>query len=539
MQEEGPKKTNLDSVVSSFNRDEREHEVREKAEQLGMPYFDVRGIEISPDVLSLVGKAEAQKGIIPISQKGKELTLGAANPKSPEAQKTFKYLAKHFKATLALISWDSVKDILPRFEGLNKQILDRPSDYEIQALETPLTFKELETQINNAPLQDILKFVVTMAVQSGASDIHLEPQKEGARVRFRIDGVLHIVGNLVPDRFKYILSQIELASGMKLNVDEAQEGRLEVKMKDKNLGIRVETMPTLYGDDISLRLFNTETTMLKLTDLGFYDYSRKVLDEALTRPQGMILLVGPTGAGKTSTIYAILNELNTTEVKVITLEDPIEYALPGATQSQIREDESFFERLKAVLREDPDIVMVGEIRDPETADTALQAALTGHVMISTFHANNAATALARLRELSKERALMAPAINLIIAQRLVRKLCTTCRKPYAPNEQELVFAKKVFEEIPAEVIGDRKLRFYISDGCEACNGIGYLGRTGIFELLTMTKEIQKIISKSDLMVTEIQDLAKQGGMVTMEQDGLLKALDGVTSISEVMKKIKE
>lgn len=539
MQEEGPKNTNLDSVVSSFNRDEREHEVRNKAEQLGMPYFDVRNMEISPDVLSLVGKEEAAKGIIPISQKGKELTLGAANPKSPETEKTFKSLAKHFKATLALVSWDSVKDILPRFEGLRKQVLDRPSDYEIQAMEGPLTFKELETQINNAPLQDILKFVVTMAVQSGASDIHLEPQKEGARVRFRIDGVLHIVGNLVQERFKYILSQIELASGMKLNVDEAQEGRLEVKLKDKNLGIRVETMPTLYGDDISLRLFNTETTMLKLTDLGFYDYSRKVLDAALTRPQGMILLVGPTGAGKTSTIYAILNELNTTEVKVITLEDPIEYALPGATQSQIHEEESFFERLKAVLREDPDIVMVGEIRDGETADTALQAALTGHVMISTFHANNAATALARLRELSKERALMAPAINLIIAQRLVRKLCTTCRKPYAPNEQELAFAKKVFSETPAEVIGDRQLRFYISDGCEACNGLGYLGRIGIFELLTMTKEIQKIISKSDLMVTEIQDLAKQGGMVTMEQDGLLKAIDGITSISEVMKKIKE
>lgn len=538
MQQEGQKK-NLQDTVSSFNRDEKEEMVQKQAEELKLPYFDLREMEISPDVLSLISGAEAASGIIPISLKGKDLVLGLADPKRAEEKSVFEYLAKHFKVQAALISWNSVKDNLPRYQGLVKQVLDKPSDYEIQAVESPLTFAELESQLNNAPLQDILKYVISIAVQTNSSDIHLEPQKEGARIRFRIDGVLHIVGNLTAERFKYILSQIELSSGMKLNVNEAQEGRLEVKLADKSLGIRVETMPTLYGDDISLRIFNTEATMLSVADLGFYDYDKKVLDAALDRPQGMILVVGPTGAGKTSTIYATLNALNSTEVKIITLEDPIEYALPGVTQSQINEDESFAERLKAVLREDPDIVMVGEIRDSETADTALHAALTGHVMISTFHANNAATALSLLKEISTESSLLASSINLIIAQRLVRKLCQTCRKPYKPKPAEMEFAKKVFGEIPTDISGERKLEFFTGDGCEACNGIGYTGRTGIFELLTVSAEMQKALSRDDITVMEIQELGKRSGMITMEQDGLLKAIDGVTSISEVMRTIKE
>lgn len=533
------KPKNLQNTVSSFNRSEKEEMVRAKAEKLNLPYFDLREIEISPDILSLVSKEEAQKGIIPLRKKNRDLTLGIADPQRPELKEIYAVLSRHFKLEIALISWDSVKDILPRFEGLTKQILDRPSDYEIQATSAPLTFAELEKQLNFAPLQDILKFIVTMAIQSNSSDIHLEPAKEGARVRFRIDGALHVVGNLTEERFKYILSQIELSSGMKLNVNEAQEGRLEVKLPGKNLSIRVETMPTLYGDDISLRIFNTEATMLQLSDLGLYEYSRAAVDSALARPQGMILVVGPTGAGKTSTIYAILNVLNKPEVKIITLEDPIEYALPGITQSQIEEGESFTTRLKAVLREDPDIVMVGEIRDAETADTALHAALTGHVMVSTFHAASASTALSLLREITNEKSLMASSINLIIAQRLVRKLCHTCRRPYTPKPAELEFAQKIFSEIPTEIIGERKPEFHESPGCEACNDIGYAGRTGIFEMMPLSLAIQKILSREGITVSEIQEMAKKSGMVTMEQDGLLKAIDGVTSISEVMKTIKE
>jgi len=531
--------TNVRSAVSSFNRDEMEKTVEARASELGLPYFDSRKAEISPDVLSLVGVQEAQKGVIPLGKKEKQLSLGVADPNAPVSKDQIHYLSQFFKVTPTLISWESVKDILPRYGGLTKQQLEKTEDYEITAFETPLTFAELESQINSAPLQNILSFIVSSAIQSKASDIHLEPEKEGARIRLRIDGVLHIVGKLTDERFKYILSQIELSSGMKLNAEESQEGRLEVKLTGKNISVRVETMPTLYGDDISLRLFNTEATMLQLSDLGLYDYHKNIIDRALARPQGMILVVGPTGAGKTSTIYAVLNVLNKPEVKIITLEDPIEYALPGLTQSQIHEGESFTERLKAVLREDPDIVMVGEIREAETADVALHAALTGHVMISTFHAYNAATAISLLKEIATNDSLLASGINLICAQRLVRKLCESCKteKALTPAEQE--FAQKTFESLPDEVKGNRQLKFYESNGCDKCNGLGYAGRIGIFELLPMSVELQKLVSREDITVQELQDAAHKSGMITMEEDGLLKAIDGTTSLSEVMKAIKE
>lgn len=536
--QEGTQK-DIRSIVSSFNRDELEEKTKNQAAKLGLNYFNLKAVELPPENLSLIDKETAQKGIIPISIRGNELDLGISNPESADVKEQIKYLSEKYKVIPALISWESVKDVLPKYEGLIKRSLEKNEDYEISASDAPITFAELESQINSAPLQNILGFIVSAAIQSNSSDIHFEPQKEGARLRFRIDGVLHIVGQLNDERFKYVLSQIELSGGMKLNVDEAQEGRIEIKLSNKNVSVRIETMPTLYGDDISLRIFNTDSTMLTLSDLGLYEYNMKLIEDSLARPQGMILLVGPTGSGKTSTIYAILNVLNKPEVKIITLEDPIEYALPGITQSQIHEDESFNVRLKAVLREDPDIVMVGEIRDTETADVALHAALTGHVMISTFHAYNAATALSLLREITTNKTLLSSAINLIVAQRLVRRVCEKCKTEKALTEPEFAFAQKVFESIPQEIRGDRKLVFYEGKGCEECKSIGYKGRVAIHEILAMNVEFQKLMVREDITVNEIQESAKKSGMITMEQDGLLKALDGTTSLSEVMKAIKE
>jgi type IV pilus assembly protein PilB len=531
--------TLIKNVVSQFNRDELEASVAQQAAKIGMNYADVRMMEIIPDVLSIISKQEAEKGALPLSRKGTNVLLGVANPNSEEVKKVVEYLSKYFKVEQNLISWEAIKDKLPEYEGLRKQVLEQQNDYEIEASDIPLTFAELNAQVNSAAIQDILKYIVSVAIDSNASDIHLEPEKEGARVRFRIDGVLHIVARLTGERFKYILSQIELASGMKLNSYESQEGRLEVKLTGENISVRVETMPTLYGDDISLRIFNTAATMLSLSDLGLKDYSKRIIAQALARPQGMILVVGPTGAGKTSTIYAVLNALNHPEVKIITLEDPVEYTLPGITQSQIDEREGFATRLRSVLREDPDIVMVGEIRDAETADVALHAALTGHVMISTFHANNATTAIALIREISTNSSLLASAMSLIIAQRLVRKLCDNCKKTYTPTPVEKEFAEKIWSEIPESAKEGKKLEYYTAPGCEACNSLGFKGRVGIFEMLPLVIELQKLISRPDITVSELQDAAKKSGMITMEQDGILKAVDGVTAISEVMKAVKE
>jgi type IV pilus assembly protein PilB len=529
----------IQNVVSSFNRDEKEHDVQNQAANLGMPYFDFRKMELAPDVLALLSKDEAARGVVPIFKKGDSLIIGVTTPENPKVESIIEYLAAHFKIEKALISIDSVKDALLRYEGLGKQVLGEERDYEIELVDSSMTFKELEAQLNSAELRDILKFILSAAIHAKSSDIHIEPQREGARVRFRIDGVLHIVGQLKKDRYQYVLSQIELASGMKLNVDEAQEGRLEVTVQGLTTNVRVETLPTLYGDDIALRLFNTEATMLMLEDLGLHDYNRVIIDSVLIRPQGMVLVVGPTGSGKTTTIYAVLNKLNKPGIKIISLEDPIEYAIPGVAQSQINEGDSFGTRLKAVLREDPDIVMVGEIRDAETANVALHAALTGHMMISTFHANNAAAAVGLLKEITDNNSLLASGISLIIAQRLVRRLCEKCKHPYQPTEDELKFAQRVFNDARVDIKEGKKLEFFESEGCDACNRLGYNGRIGIFEMMPLTIELQKLISREDITIGEIQEAAKKSGMVTMEQDGLLKAIAGTTSISEVMNAVRE
>lgn len=538
MATEGNKRV-IQDVVSSFNRNEKEQEVEEKATGLGMSYYDLRKIELQPDVLSLISDAEAILGIVPILKKGDDIIVGVFSPDSPKIEKIVEYLGEHFKVEKALISIESVKDALPHYEGLHKQELEEKRDYEIELADSSITFKELEEQLNSAVLRDILKFILSAAIHAKSSDVHLEPQKEGARIRFRIDGVLHIVGQLKKERFEYVLSQIELASGMKLNVDEAQEGRLEVSIKGAVVNIRVETMPTLYGDDIALRLFNTEATMLELKDLGLSDYNRSIIEDVLARPQGMILVVGPTGAGKTTTVYAVINRLNEPGLKIITLEDPIEYAIPGVAQSQINEGDSFGKRLKAVLREDPDIVMVGEIRDAETADVALHAALTGHMMISTFHANNAAAAVGLLKEITENNSLLSSGINLIIAQRLVRKLCEKCKESYELSKEEYEFAQRVFNDTPPEVKQDKSLKFFEAEGCESCNMLGYSGRIGIFEMMPLSVEMQKLINRKEITIAEIQEAAKKSGMVTMEQDGLLKAIDGVTSLEEIMKAVRE
>lgn len=539
MQAGGNDKRIIGDVVSSYNRDEKEEIIAEKAAKVNLPYFDVRNIEIPTDILSLVSKEEAQKGALPIIKKGDELTVGMPNPASEDARAIVEYLSEFFKVTVALISWDGIKDILPKYEGLRKQKLVKEKDYEIKIGETAMTFEELAAEINTAPLKEILKYILSAAIHADSSDIHIEPQEEGARLRFRIDGVLHIIGKLDKERYDYVVSQIQLSSGMKLNVDEAQEGRFEIIIKEATVNVRVESMPTLHGQDIALRLFNTDATMLQLQDLGLSDYNREILENVLARPQGMVLVVGPTGAGKTTTIYAILNRLNEPGLKLITLEDPIEYAVPGISQSQIEEDSSFSIRLKAVLREDPDIIMVGEIRDAETADVALHAALTGHMMISTFHANNAASAIGLLKEITNNNKLLASGINLIIAQRLTRKLCGKCRKEYQPTEEEYSFAQRVFNGIPEEERKNKSLRFFQSEGCEFCGNLGYSGRIGIFEMLPLTVELQKLINQEDITISEIQDAAKKSGMITMEQDGLLKAINGTTSLEEVMKAVRE
>jgi len=521
-------------------RDGQEEATKRKALDLGTKYFDARKYEVPSDTLALFSEEEAKDlKAMPIFYKNKHIIFGSLDPHKKELLDIVKTFEKHFNVIeFALISEPSFYELLEGFKGLKKIELDKRDD--VIRLDIKISsFEELNDKLQNAPIQDLLKMILFTSINAESSDIHIEPQEEDVRIRFRIDGVLHEIARVDKERYNVLLSQIELKAGVKIGAKIPQKGRFNIVLDDKSeLSLRIETLPSLYGDDIVMRIFNTRADMLKIQDLGILDEKYNVLKNSLARPHGMIIVVGPTGSGKTSTIYAILNEINSSEVKIITLEDPVEYSLKGITQSQINEGESFGDRLKAVLREDPDTIMVGEIRDPEAASTALQAALTGHLVITTIHANNAITAIVRLSEFGGDPATITTATNLIIAQRLVRKICEKCKQPYEPTDFEKGEAERILNTFPEMEKEGIKLQFFKGEGCQECNSLGYKGRIGIFEFLNIGPELQQaVIQKKTIF--ELQKLAIEKGMMTMEQDGLVKVTNGTTTIQEIMRAIKE
>lgn len=536
-------KVQITDVANDLYRNGQESEVKSKASALNLAYADLRHTSIPNDVLSFLSREEViQYRAVPIKSEAKKIYLGLVDP-----EKDTSLLAEGLKRDYkvkeiipVMISEQSYLDWLPKYSGLNKH---DPFEIEEEAIdlsktENIVTFDELADRLQTAPIQDLLKMILVVGFGAKASDIHIEPRDDWARIRFRLDGTLHEIATLDKDRYKYVLSQIELHSNLKLNANFPQNGRFVIHQTDKDLNVRIETMPTIHGDDIVMRLFNTEASLLKIDDLGYSDYHLPKLKSALQRPHGMLLVVGPTGAGKTSTIYAVLNELNTPEVKIITLEDPVELEMSGLTQSQINEGETFADRLKAVLREDPDIIMVGEIREPATAETALQAALTGHLMISTLHANDAVTSITRLVGMIGEPELVTASTNLIIAQRLVRKVCPDCKTEYQPNSFEMHEFENIIADLPTQLKPTGEYKFYKGAGCQSCHQIGYKGRIGIFELLEIDMNLQKLIVEG-APIFQIQEAAKTSGMITMEQDGVLKALEGSTTLDEVLKSVRE
>lgn len=536
-------KKQLTDVAGSLYRDGQETETRARAAQLRLGYSDLRKTSIPNEVLSYLSRDEVIKyKTIPLKSDVRKIILGIVDPAKDITNLTESlkrdYGIRDFG--VALISEPSYLDWLPRYTEIHKTTPYNQDNERIDLTKVPeiTSFEELAKLLQDAPIQELLKMILYVAFDAGASDIHVEPREEWARIRFRLDGTLHEVATLDETRYNYVLSQVELNANVKLGAEYPQGGRFSIKFKDKDLGVRVETMPSLHGDDIVMRLFNTQSETLKIEELGFSPYALPPVRDALLRPHGMILVVGPTGAGKTTTIYSILNELNSEDVKIITLEDPVEYEMPGTTQSQINEGEYFADRLKAVLREDPDIIMVGEIRESATAETAVQAALTGHLLISTLHANDAITAITRLYDMVGDPTLITASTNIIIAQRLVRKVCKSCKQPYAPNKFEVTEFNKIFEKIPQHLRPAEPYQFYKGAGCPECHHLGFKGRIGIFEVLLMDNDLQKMIN-SKASIFELREAARADGLVTMEQDGILKAITGETTLSEVLRVVRE
>lgn len=528
---------------------EKEKIAEKKAAELGFPYINLKGFPISPETLTSVPKELAEKlKIICFLNTGTEIRVGAVNPADNQIKEILLSLEDKFHGhgEIYLISENSFNLAFKLYAALPtiKKIVSgvEISEADLKKFSAEIkNFKDLHEKIQKANITDIVTMVIAASITARSSDIHIEAEEKDIKIRFRVDGILADAAALPKERWSKVISRIKLLSGLKINVtDIPQDGRFTIFVKDGKIDVRVSCLPTSYGESVVMRLLMPSAAGLGFDGLGLWEPAYSQLKTETERPNGMIITTGPTGSGKTTTLYAILNKLNEPGVKIITLEDPVEYKLAGINQSQVdySRDYTFAKGLKSILRQDPDVVMVGEIRDIETADIAIQAALTGHLVISTIHTNSASGAIPRFMSMGVKPFLLAPALNAVIGQRLVRKICENCKVEDKLDAETLGRVKKILEPLPAEVkekykVDLENLKFLRGAGCAECNGLGYKGRIGIYEIMIMSKEIEKIILSGEISEYQMQEIATKAGMVTMVQDGLLKALAGVTSVSEV------
>lgn len=539
----------LQKKMEDIRLAEKERETEAAARRAGFDYINLVGFPISPEAISLIPRDQARAGkVVAFFFGADEVKLGTPDPSNPSLKEIVFQVEErtHAKATLFMVSAKSFEtaektyDALPEVKEIVKGV--QITEEDLKRYQDQLTtLKDLDALIQKTSTTDFVTLVIAAALKGGSSDIHIEAGEHGVDVRLRIDGVLHKVAEAKKETWPRIVNRFKLLSGLKLNITTVpQDGRFTIFLSaDKKVDVRVSTLPTAYGESIVMRLLKSESIGLEFDKMGLRGASYTLLKEQVERPNGMIITTGPTGSGKTTTLYAILNKLNDEETKIITLEDPIEYKLAGISQSQIdkAKDYTFAKGLHSILRQDPDVVMVGEIRELETAEVAIQAALTGHLMISTIHTNSAAGAIPRFLSMGVKPFLLAPALNAIIGQRLVRTIHQDCKVEDTGIRADWVErAKKILSEISPkanEKVDLANLKFYKGAGCDGCAGIGLKGRVGIYEIMVMTPEIEKIILGGQVSEYDMQRIAVENGMVTMVQDGVLKAVDGLTTLEEV------
>ncbi|HRZ95449.1 MAG TPA: type II/IV secretion system protein [Candidatus Moranbacteria bacterium] len=549
-EEKSEKEIQTQKILSKMRRESEEEQASVFAASLNLPYIDTNLVPIATDAIKTLTEEESKKYNLAIIQKmARIVTAVSTDPFENKTQDFIKKLTREngWQIKVFVVSrtnleriWEKYKKIV--FVDYLDQMAVNLSGEELENFEEEL--KELITlkqRISELSTTQIIDIIMAGGHKLGASDIHLEPQEKEVRLRYRIDGVLQDIAFFPLNVFKSITSRIKMMGGMKINVrDIAQDGTFKIKIKskkdEKKIDTRVSIIPGNFGESIVIRLLNPESVNVKLETLGLRGLAYEQIQKQIIAPNGMILNTGPTGSGKTTTLYAIINKLNEPDKKIVTIEDPIEYELPGISQSQVEKSRgyTFASGLRAIVRQDPDIILVGEIRDDETADIAINSALTGHLVLSSLHTNNAIGSIPRLIELGTKPSLISPSINAIIGQRLVRKLCD-CKEAYEPAKESIESLKKILSIIsPKSKIDVPKniFKLYRAKGCPKCNSLGYKGRIGIFEVLTINPEIEKLVM--DLASeTELTLAALESGMITMLQDGILKALEGITSIDEV------
>jgi len=509
------------------------------AKFLGVKYIDIKKVNLTPKILNLIPeKIVLDKKVIPINLKDNTLEVGMLTPYDLNLITFLKNLTKK-NIQPYLISEEGFYRGLIAYNKLKteeyKNLLETSKEYFLKP-----EFKEKEDIYTSGVVVELFNNILNYAVSLNASDIHFEILSEFSLIRFRVDGVLREILRLDKDIHPALIARIKILSNLKLDEHQKpQDGRMKIKIYDIEIDVRVSIMPTFYGEKAVLRLLSPLMRPSGLEELGLTGKNLEIVKNSLTKTHGIILVTGPTGSGKTTTLYAILSLLNKPEVNITTIEDPIEYSIDYINQIQVNPQAGidFANGLRSILRQDPNIIMVGEIRDKETTDIAIQAALTGHLVLSTLHTNDAPSTIPRLIDLGAEKFLLAAVLRTIIAQRLVRKICLDCISTYKLNDLEIEMLQQEIKKrnLNIDISGD----FYIGRGCQTCSFSGYSGRTGIFEVLEVDKELAEFINSDYFNLEKLYEICRKKGMKSLIEDGLEKAKVGITTVSEVLRVIKE
>ncbi len=502
--------------------------VRALAEQVGLEFVDLTEYRIDASATALLPEALCRRyRAIPIGEEGDKLLVAMSDPANVYALDDIRTITGREVRPVVATSND-VEQAIAKFSGMGDQVEALASE-AAEALDDETDLSGIEAAVEEAPIVKLVQAIMTQAASDRASDVHIEPTEKDVRVRFRVDGVLHEVMHSPKSIQGGLISRLKVMGD--LNIAEKrvpQDGRVSIRVNNRTLDLRLATLPTVFGEKIVIRILDKSNALLQLSELGFLPDAFERFERSFRKPYGAILVTGPTGSGKSTTLYATLNIVNSVDRHIVTVEDPVEYRLPGVNQMQVNPKAglTFASALRSILRADPDIILIGEVRDRETAMIAVESALTGHLVLSSLHTNDAPSAITRLIEMEVETFLVASAIDCIVAQRLARKLCDRCRDAYLPEPSELTEAGYAREQLGE--LGE----FFRPVGCGSCANTGYRGRIGLYEVMPMTEEIERLTVERASSET-VKRVAVEQGMKTLREDGLEKARAGITSIEEI------
>lgn len=533
----------LNKKMAQIEEERLEENAKEIATSNGLPYVNLRLFPVDNKALVLIDEATARASRVAcIAKQAMIVTVALQDPHDAKTIAAMEKLRQRgLSLHMVIVSMKSLAAVWEHYKMNRKEEEERQGVMSIDQSAIAdfqkkiQSISDLKEQITALPITHVLNALLAGALKIGASDVHFEPEENMIRLRYRLDGVLTDVVSFDSSGYPSLLSRIKLNAGLKINIHLGpQDGRFTIRLKEKDIEVRVSILPGAYGENVVLRILDPSSIRQKLEDLGMREETLALVKKLLEKTSGTILTTGPTGSGKTTTLYAFLNQLNTPDVKIITIEDPIEYHIKGISQTQVNEQAgyTFAAGLRSIVRQDPDAILIGEIRDQETAEIAMQAALTGHLVLSTIHTNNAAGTIPRLIDLGVKPVTISPALHAIMAQRLVRRLCEQCKKKELIHPEDLVVIKKYIKDI------SEKTELSYPVGCATCNKTGYKGRVGVYEVFEVDSDMQKLILTSPAL-TQIEEMAVEKGLTTLLQDAFMKVREGVTSYEEVMRVIGE